>query len=74
MFLDSFDESCERFRVLLSAVRAGRLSFADTDLDTGRRPTPGVNRLADKTYASLLEKLTKKKLVIPAALRQQPRR
>jgi hypothetical protein len=74
MFLDSFDESCERYRVLLRAVRDRRLSFADTDLDTGKVPMPGVNRLADKTYADLLKKLTKKKLVIPAASRQQPRR
>jgi len=73
MFLDSFDRSGERFRVLLRAVRDDRLSFADTDLDTGKPPSPGVNRLADKTYVDLLEKLTKKKLVIPAALRLQPR-
>jgi zinc dependent phospholipase C len=74
MFLDSFDASCERYRVLLRAVRDRRLTFADTDLDTGRSPSPGVNRLADKTYADLLKKLTKKKVVIPVALRQQPRR
>jgi hypothetical protein len=74
MFLDSFDQSCASYRVLLRAVREGRLSFADTDLDTGTRPTPGVNRLADKTYAELLKKLTKKRVVIPAALRQQPLR
>jgi len=70
MFLNSFDDSCERFRVLLRAVRDRRVSFADTDLDTGKTPTPGVNPLADKTYADLLKKLTKKKMVIPAALRQ----
>jgi len=70
MFLDSFDASCERYRVLLRAVRERRLSFADTDLDTGRPPSPGVNQLADKTYADLLNKLTKKKVVIPVALRQ----
>jgi hypothetical protein len=73
MFLDSFERSGEQFRVLLRAVRDGRLSFADTDLDTGKPPSPGVNRLADRTYVQLLEKLTKKKLVIPAALRLQPR-
>lgn len=74
MFLDSFDQSCERYRVLLRAVGDRRLSFADTDLDTGKRPTLGVNRLADKTFAELLKKLTKKNVVIPAALRQQPLR
>jgi hypothetical protein len=73
MFLDSFDQSCERYRVLLRAVRDRRLSFPDTDLDTGRDPVPGVNPLADRTYAELLKKLTRKKVVIPAALRQ-PRR
>jgi Zinc dependent phospholipase C len=74
MFLDSFERSGEQFRVLLRSVRDGRLSFADTDLDTGKPPSPGVNRLADKTYVDLLKKLTKKKAVIPVALRQPPRR
>lgn len=74
MFLDSFNESSDRYRALLRAVRDRRQSFADTDLDTGRPPSPGVNRLADKTYVDLLKKLTKKKVVIPVALRQPPRR
>lgn len=56
-FLESFDASCERYGRLLGTLRDGRLSFRDTDLDTGQVPRHGINTLADKTYDELLEKL-----------------
>jgi hypothetical protein len=59
-FLESFDASCERYRRLLGTLRDGRVSLADTDLDTGKLPAHGVNTLADKTYDELLSKLQRK--------------
>ncbi|HVQ15191.1 MAG TPA: zinc dependent phospholipase C family protein, partial [Vicinamibacterales bacterium] len=56
-FLASFDASCERYRRLLVSLRDGRVSLNDTDLDTGRLPTPGVTTLADKTFDELVGKL-----------------
>ena len=71
MFLDSFAASRERYRALLRSVREGRLSFEDTDLDTGKVPVRGTNALADKTYAKLREQLARKKSAsIPLALRR----
>ncbi len=61
MFLKSFDASRARYRGLLLDQREGRLSLSEMDLDTGRRPIRGVNRLADETYAELLEKLQRRK-------------
>jgi hypothetical protein len=57
MFLDSFDRARARYAATLGSVRAGRLALDDTDLDTGERPAPGVNPLADETRAELAEKL-----------------
>ena len=60
-FLASFDASGERYQGLLGALRDGRVSLTDTDLDTGKPPAHGVNTLADKTYDELVEKLRRKK-------------
>jgi hypothetical protein len=61
MFLDSFVASQDRYSQLLRALREGQLSLRDMDLDTGSRPAPGLNTLADKTYADLIERLEKAK-------------
>jgi hypothetical protein len=61
MFLDSFTASQDRYGQLLRALREGRLSLRDMDLDTGRRPAPGLNTRADETYADLIERLEKAK-------------
>ncbi len=57
MFLDSYAASHDRYYELLRSLRDGRLTLADTDLDTGKRPTHGVNELGDKTFAELLTRL-----------------
>ncbi len=57
LFLDSFEQSGARYRMLLNAVRAGRPMLADADLDTGKPPAPGVNALADETAVEFKEKL-----------------
>lgn len=70
MFVESFTASRDRYRASLSALRTGRLSLVDTDLDTSRRPEHGANPLADETYADLLEKLADRKFVgVPSPLR-----
>jgi hypothetical protein len=71
MFLDSFVASRAEYQQLLRAVGSGRLSLRDTDLDTGKRPSAGVNELADKTYAELIEKLNDaEEADIPSELRR----
>ncbi|HEU4692578.1 MAG TPA: zinc dependent phospholipase C family protein [Vicinamibacterales bacterium] len=60
-FLDGFQASLDQYEQLLRSLRGGRLSLADTDLDTGRRPARGHNTLADETYADLIKKLEKAK-------------
>jgi hypothetical protein len=61
MFLDSFEASLDQYRQLLRALREGRLSLRDMDLDTGRTPARGQNALADETYTDLIKKLEKAK-------------
>jgi hypothetical protein len=71
MFLDSFVASRAEYQQLLRAVGSGRLSLRDSDLDTGKRPSAGVNELADKTYAELIEKLNDaEEADIPSELRR----
>ncbi len=61
MVLDSFDASRTEYRNSLVALRAGSLTLRDIDLDTGQRPAPGANPLADETYADLVTALVKRK-------------
>lgn len=71
MFLDSYAASLDRYRGLLRSLQQGRVSLSDTDLDTGRPPTLGVNELGDKTYAELLSKLRRQdQAEVPPALRR----
>jgi hypothetical protein len=71
MFLDSYAASLDRYRGLLRSLQQGRASLSDTDLDTGRLPTLGVNELGDKTYAELLSRLRRQdQAEVPPALRR----
>ena len=70
LFLESFLSTRERYRGYLEALRAGRLSLANLDLDTGRPTARGEYTLADETYAKLLDKLDDREHAdVPAALR-----
>ena len=70
LLLQSFAASRERYRELIRSAGAARLSLVDTDLDTGVPPSPGVNPLADETYADLLDELAKNRFAnVPARLR-----
>jgi hypothetical protein len=70
LFLESFRSTRERFRRSLEALRAGQLSLANLDLDTGRPTARGEYTLADDTYAELLDKLDDRQYTdVPPALR-----
>lgn len=59
LFIESFNAALERYRTLLAQARTGKLDLQNTDFDTGRPVRAGEYKLADDTYAKLLEKLAK---------------
>jgi hypothetical protein len=61
LFLESVTATRDRYRGELDALGRGRLDLANSDFDTGERPAPGKNPLADDTYAELLQKLEDRK-------------
>jgi hypothetical protein len=71
MFLASVRDTRARYGETLGALGAGRLNLANTDFDTGKRSVPGEYRLADDTYAELLDKLADRNFAaVPDSLRQ----
>ena len=54
LFAESFATAGQRYRTALRAAATGRFGLPDSDLDTGKPPARGVNRLADETYDDLL--------------------
>jgi hypothetical protein len=70
LFLDSFNATVERYRMLLAAEGARRTQPADVNLDVGK-PTPaGMYRMADDTYAKLVSELAEHQFAaIPPELR-----
>ena len=61
MFLESFARTKERYSLELSAVKAGRLAFANTNFDVGQPLPRGRYPLEDDTYDALLKKLVEGK-------------
>lgn len=61
LFFESFNATLERYRALLAETQAGRLDLPNTDFDTGRPVRAGEYRLADETYAKLIQKLARHK-------------
>jgi hypothetical protein len=57
LFLTSLDETVGSYRELLAAVREDRLTLVNENFDTGKPARFGDYRLADETYAKLLERL-----------------
>ncbi|HYL73530.1 MAG TPA: zinc dependent phospholipase C family protein [Bryobacteraceae bacterium] len=57
LFISSFNETMTRYRALLSEVGEDRLQLRNENFDTGRPTRIGDYRMADSTYAKLLEKL-----------------
>lgn len=57
LFMESFNATIDLYRSMLAQAEAGTLQLKNTDFDTGRPTRAGEYRLADETYADLLEKL-----------------
>jgi len=68
IYMHSFNETLERYRVLLLAQKESRLQLPNDNLDTGGITVPAGYVLTDETYANLLDKTTGKP--ISDALRQ----
>ena len=57
MFLESFKDTLEQYRRFLTAHRQGTLRLPNENFDIGAPTVPGEYRLADKAYATLVDKL-----------------
>ncbi len=54
IYMRSFNETLDHYRLLLFAQQEGRLQLPNENLDTGEFSGPAVYRLSDETYANLL--------------------
>jgi len=68
LFTESFKTARERYRALLQNVRGDRIDLRNTDFDTGEPTRRGEYKLADETYAELVDRL-KKKTDVPPGIR-----
>jgi hypothetical protein len=60
IYMHSFNETLDYYRVLLLAQEGGRLQLPNDNLDTGGITEPADYRLTDETYANLLNKTSGK--------------
>jgi hypothetical protein len=60
LFMSSFNETLAHYRELLLAQKEERLQLPNENLDTGALTGAATYRLADETYAKLLDKTTGK--------------
>ena len=60
MYMNSFNETLDHYRALLLAQQQGRLQLPNDNLDTGSITGAATYRLADQTYAKLLDKTSGK--------------
>ena len=56
MYMHSFNETLDYYRILLLAQQEGRLQLPNDNLDTGEITGPADYRLTDETYAKFLDK------------------
>jgi len=56
LYMSSFNNTLDHYRALLLAEQEGRLQLPNDNLDTGAVSEPATYRLADDTYARLLDK------------------
>jgi zinc dependent phospholipase C len=66
-FMASFNATLARYRALLAETKNGKLNLQNTDFDTGKPTRAGEYKLADETYAKLLEKLADKNFGMASA-------
>jgi zinc dependent phospholipase C len=57
IFMASFNTAIDRYRQLLSELKADRLALPNENLDTGELTEAGRYKLTDAAYAKLLDKL-----------------
>jgi hypothetical protein len=69
LFLISFDDTQQRYHILLSSVGQDRLSFQNENFDIGKPTQRGEYHLADETYDRLLDRLRDNPGQVSAALR-----
>ena len=60
LYMNSFNETLDHYRTLLLAQKENRLQLPNDNLDTGEVTGAAVYRLADQTYAELLDKTSSK--------------
>ena len=71
LFMESFNATIERYRALLASERTRRVQLPDVNLDVGKATAAGMYKIADKTYARLVDELSMHGFAgIPAELRQ----
>jgi hypothetical protein len=58
MYVKSVNNTVENYQSLLKQQAVNDLKLTNTDCDTGRPTQPGEYRLADRTYAKLLDELS----------------
>jgi hypothetical protein len=68
LYMDSFNKTLDHYRALLLAQQEHRLQLPNDNLDTGAVTGAATYRLADQTYAKLLDKTSGKP--VSNALRQ----
>ena len=68
MYIKSVDETVVSYSALLRQAGTGKVDLPNRDFDTGKDTRAGEYALTDKTYAQLLDELSKKSLttVTPA--------
>jgi hypothetical protein len=62
LYMESFNETLDHYRALLLAQHEDRLQLPNDNLDTGAVTGAATYRLADETYAKLLNKTSGKPL------------
>jgi len=60
LYMHSFNETLDHYRLLLLAQQEGRVQLPNDNFDTGELTEPGTYRLTDKSYAKLLDKVNNK--------------
>ena len=68
IYMHSFNEALDHYRLLVLAQKEGRLELPNDNLDIGGATVPAMYRLTDETYANLLDETSGKP--ISDALRQ----
>jgi len=56
LYMDSFNKTLDRYRLLLLAQQEGQILLPNDNLDTGAMTEAATYRLTDETYAKLVQK------------------